>query len=285
MSMAVLRFAKIKDTGTLRGALAHNLRVQQPQNADLAKKHLNGIPKDLRTIEACTARFDGLLEGKTVRKNAVLAHEAIVTGSHEALTAMTKAEQSAYFRDALVWLNKLHGGANRLISVAIHYDERTPHMHAIYVPLDEKNKLNSRAILGGHASRLSELQTAFADEVSLKHGLKRGVKKSGARHTTLKEYGALIEQEIPILKEQVSKLKAEIAYLERSLAEQASGFLLAVKNYYEAAKTSPRLADWQRVQKQYDEMPERAQNALQDVLAQSAEFDKNEIAPYRPQRR
>lgn len=291
MSMAVLRFAKIKDTGTLRGALAHNLRVQQPHNADQAKKHLNAFHKDLRTIEACTARFNELLDGKTVRKNAVLAHEAIVTGSHETLAAMTKDELNRYFGDALKWLNKLHGGSNRLISVAIHYDERTPHMHAIYVPLDSKNKLNSRGILGGHASRLSELQTAFADEVSAKYGLQRGVKKSNARHTTLKEYGALVERELPALREQATRLKAEIdqklgqvAELDVALASFGKRFMQEIETYYRAAEASPRLADWQRVQQSYSQMPKVAQNALQDVLAQGQKFDEKHIEPYRLKR-
>lgn len=291
MSMAVLRFAKIKDTTTLRGALAHNLRVQQPQNADQTKKHLNGIPRDLRTIEACTARFDALLEAKTVRKNAVLAHEAIVTGSHEALARMSKAEQSAYFRDALIWLNKLHGGANRLISVAIHYDERTPHMHAIYVPLDEKNKLNSRAVLGGHASRLSELQTAFAEEVSVKYGLERGVKKSGAKHQTLKEYGALVERELPALREQATRLKTEIdqmlgqvAELDVALASFGKRFMQEIETYYRAAESSPRLAEWQRVQQSYSQMPKIAQDALQSVLEQGQKFDEKHISPFKNRR-
>ena len=290
-SMAVLRFAKIKDTHSLRGALAHNLRVQQPHNADQGKKHLNRIHRDLNSIEACTARFNNLLDGKTVRKNAVLAHEVIVTGSHEALSGMTKDEQNGYFADALKWLSKLHGGSNRLISVAIHYDEHTPHMHAIYVPLDSKNKLNSRGILGGHASRLSELQTAFAEEVSAKYGLERGLKHSKARHTTVKQYGAMIERDLPKMQEQLTRLTAEVdqklaqvAELDVALANFGKRFMQEIETYYRAAETSPRLADWQRVQQSYAKMPEIAQNALQSVLEQSQKFDEKHISPYRHRR-
>lgn len=291
MGMAVLRFAKIKDTYSLRGALAHNLRVQQPDNADQAKKHLNAIHRDLNTIEVCTARFNELLDGKTVRKNAVLAHEAIVTGSHEALIAMSKEEQTAYFRDALAWLNKLHGGADRLISATIHFDEKTPHMHAIYVPLDSKNKLNSRAILGGHASRLSELQTAFADEVSAKYGLERGLKHSKARHTTLKEYGAMLERDLPGMQEQVARLSAEIeqkqgllAELNENLDSYAKRFMFQLETYYRAAEISPQLANWQRVQQSYDQMPKIAQSALQSVLEQGQKFDEKHIEPFKRRR-
>lgn len=290
-SMAVLRFAKIKDTTTLRGALSHNLRVQEPNNADRAKKHMNAIHRDLNTIEACTARFKALLEGKTVRKNAVLAHEAIVTGSHEALMAMTKTEQNAYFRDALKWLNKLHGGADRLISATIHFDEKTPHMHAIYVPLDEKNKLNSRAILGGHASRLSELQTAFADEVSAKYGLERGLKHSKARHTTVKQFGAMIERDLPRMQEQAARLSAEIeqkqgllAELNENLNSYAKRFMFQLETYYRAAEISPQLANWQRVQQSYAEMPKVAQNALQSVLEKGQHFDEKHIEPFKRRR-
>lgn len=291
MGMAVLRFAKIKDTYSLRGALAHNLRVQEPENADRAKKHLNAIHRDLNTIEACTARFNALLDGKTVRKNAVLAHEAIVTGSHEALMAMTKTEQNAYFRDALKWLNKLHGGADRLISATIHFDEKTPHMHAIYAPLDSKNKLNSRAILGGNASRLSDLQTSFADEVSAKYGLERGLKHSKAKHTTLKEYGAMLERDLPGMQEQAARLSAEIeqksglvAELDAKLEGYGKAFIDRLETYYRAAEASPRLADWQRVQQGYDQMPKVAQDALQGVLEKGRQFDEKHVEPYRPKR-
>lgn len=274
-ALAVLRFAKIKDTGSLRGALAHNLRVSETPNADPTKKHLNSIPKGIRSMNACQARFEQLLSDQKVRKNAVLAHEAIVSGSPEALGKMTREDQKAYFQEALSWLCKLHGGNDRLVSVAVHYDEKTPHMHAIFVPLDSKNKLNSRSILGGHAGRLRELQTDFAVEVSEKHGLHRGLMRSKAKHTTLKEYGALVEQELPRLEAMKKELQNEITKLEwqkhevralvKALANEAEPFLAEMKKYLKAAQISPQRAEWHRVQREYEQIPSVAQNALQSV--------------------
>lgn len=288
----ILRFAKIKSASDLRGALAHNLRLQDTPNADPAKRHLNQTPASLSSMAQCMSKFDELLSGQNVRKNAVLAHECLVTGSPGVINAMSHQAQQAFFRDAVQWLNKLHGGHSRLISASIHYDEATPHLHCIFVPLDSKNKLNSRSVLGGHRSRLAELQTEFANEVGVKHGLQRGRPKSKATHTTLKEYGALINEQLPELQSKLAALDLEVSEkqaLVRELDERLAGyshkFIRDLLAYYKAAEASPRLADWQRVQQSYAEMPKVAQNALQDVLAQGQEFDDKHIEPYRPRMR
>lgn len=288
----ILRFTKIKSVSSVRGALTHNLRIQDPPNADLSKKHLNKTPTGMATMTQCMGRFDDILNGQNVRKNAVLAHECVVSGSPGAINAMSYQEQQAFFRDALAWLNKLHGGQSRLISAAVHYDESTPHMHCLFVPIDGKNKLNSRSILGGHRSRLAELQTEFANEVGVKHGLQRGRHNSAAKHTTLKEYGALLNERLPELESklaaldlEVSEKQALVSELDERLAGYSKKFISDLSMYYKAADVSPRLADWQRVQQSYDKMPKVAQNALHDVLAQGQKFDDEKIQPYRPKPR
>jgi 5S rRNA maturation endonuclease (ribonuclease M5) len=61
------------------------------------------------------------------------------------------------------------------------------------VPLDEKGKLNCRALLGGSRYRLSELQDDFA--LAMKPlGLERGIKGSRAKHTEVRKYYAAVNQ-------------------------------------------------------------------------------------------
>lgn len=63
----------------------------------------------------------------------------------------------------------------------IHRDETTPHMTVMTIPLDERGKLNARALVGSR-QQLSAMQTDFAERVGKAHGLERGLQGSPARH-------------------------------------------------------------------------------------------------------
>src|SRR5690606_34784263 len=54
-------------------------------------------------------------------------------------------------------------------------------MTVMTIPLDDRDKLNARSFVGNKKA-LSDLQTDFAEKVGEHHGLKRGIKRSGARH-------------------------------------------------------------------------------------------------------
>jgi hypothetical protein len=189
-SKVVLRVAKIKSVRALQGALAHNLRVQDTPNSDPEKLKLNTIGKGMKTINDCMSRYSNLIGSQTVRKNAVHAIEIIVSGSHERMHKMSVKERTEYFKDSLKWLSSELGGFDNLISVVVHNDESTPHMQAIFIPI-VKGKLNARELIGGEKSRLSDMQTDFAEKVGEKYGLERGIQGSKATHVTIKEYAAL----------------------------------------------------------------------------------------------
>lgn len=217
-NMVVFRVAKIKSTRDLRGSLAHNLRLQDTPNADPSLSHLNIEPTTLSTIDKCLARNDEVLSGVKVRKNAVLAHEILVTGSPEHMAALTRAQQMEYFKDAQQYLNKLHGGARNLISMSVHFDETTPHCHFIYAPVID-GRLNSRLVIGGHKQRLSELQTEFAAVVGAKHGFQRGEKNSKATHQDLRDRKKL-EEDVKALNLERSNLLEDVSNLQLELSKQ-----------------------------------------------------------------
>ena len=52
-------------------------------------------------------------------------------------------------------------------------------------------KLNARSFFGG-AKALNAMQTDFAAQVGRKHGLERGLERSRARHTTVRQYYGLL---------------------------------------------------------------------------------------------
>ena len=184
MKYAILRTQKLKSGQAVRRSLTHAFREQDTPNADPSKTPDNTHigPKD---VDAALDRFNARLPDK-VRKNAVLCIEYLVTGSPDAMKAMTRQQQDAYFADALKWLQVRHGAEN-VVYAGVHRDETTPHMYAYVVPLDERGKLNCRSFLGG-AKALGEMQTDFAKRVGLAHGLERGLEGSKARHTTIGQY-------------------------------------------------------------------------------------------------
>jgi len=193
---AILRCAKLKSGGEVKGSLSHAFRERETANADSALFSEN-THFGAETAEAAFEAYKALLPDK-VRKNGVHVIEYLVTGSPEAVNGMNRSEQDTYFEDALEWIRERHG-ADQVVYAGIHRDETTPHLYAYAVPIDEKGKLNCSAFLDGR-QMLSEMQTDFADRVGEKHGLERGIEGSKATHQRVKRHYGAISQEQEALK-------------------------------------------------------------------------------------
>jgi|GEM_PF-957544 len=178
-SFAILRCAKIKTMGNMGASLQHTFRERDTPNADTRRTPENTVLVGGDTSRAVLEAWKDRAPEK-IRSNAVHGLEYFVGGSPEALKAMSREEQDAYFTDALDWLKARHGAAN-VLSAVIHRDETTPHMTVMTIPLDARGKLNARAIVGSR-EKLSAMQTDFAERVGKAHGLERGLQGSPARH-------------------------------------------------------------------------------------------------------
>ena len=193
MAFAILRTQKLKAAVAVRRSLKHAFRAQDTPNADPDRlgenSHLGA-----NSVDEAMKAFQNRLPEK-IRKNGVLAIEYLITGSPDGMNSKSRHDQDAYFTDALAWLKDRHGAEN-LIYAGIHRDETTPHLYAYVVPLDPQGKLNCRHFLGG-AKALSQMQTDFAEQVGQRHGLRRGIEGSKARHTTVRQYYAALQQESP----------------------------------------------------------------------------------------
>lgn len=180
---AILRCAKIKNLGNMGASLQHTFRERETPNADPARIRDNTVlvgAEDSRgVLDAWRARAP-----EKIRANAVHGLEYFIGGSPGALNAMSRADQDAYFRRALEWLEERHGKEN-VLSAVIHRDEATPHMTVMTIPLDDRGRLNARALVGDRG-KLSAMQTDFAERVGQPHGLERGVQGSRATHERVK---------------------------------------------------------------------------------------------------
>jgi len=164
--------------------MTHAFREQDTPNADPARTPDN-THIGAQNVGEALAKFNARMPDK-VRSNAVLAIEYLIGASPEDLHGKSRAEQDAYFGDALKWLHAKHGAEN-VVYAGIHRDETTPHMYAYVVPIDDRGKLNCRAFLGG-SKALNQMQSDFAQDVGQAHGLQRGIEGSKAKHTTIKQY-------------------------------------------------------------------------------------------------
>ena len=189
MGFAILRTQKLKSPVAVRRSMTHAFREQDTPNADPSRTSDN-THFGAQSMAEGLAAFNATLPAKH-RKDAVQCIEYLFTASPDAMNAMSRVAQDRYFSDALDWLKGRHGDDN-VVYAGIHRDESTPHMYAYVVPRDpDTGNLNCRRWLGG-AKALAQMQTDFAEKVGLKHGLRRGIEHSRARHTTIREfYGAL----------------------------------------------------------------------------------------------
>lgn len=191
-NFAILRVQKLKSTIAVHRSMKHAFREQETPNADPEftpdNTHIGA-----QSVAEGMAAFRSRLPEK-YRSDAVLAIEYLVTASPEVMKEKTREQQDAYFHDSIKWLRDKHGAEN-VVYAGIHRDETTPHMYAYVVPRVGKG-LNCRQFLGG-VKALSDMQTAFAQQVGLKHGLQRGLEGSRAHHTTIKQHYARVNEETP----------------------------------------------------------------------------------------
>lgn len=184
-SFAILRVGKISGKGKMAAAAQHNLRERDTANARPEDTNRNIHLAGAKTAEELMKLWEERAPEK-IRKNAVHALEYVVTASPEKMAAMGQTKSEGYLRDALTWLEDKHGAEN-ILSAVIHNDETTPHLQVMVIPLDDRGKLNARALVGGKA-QLSAMQTDFAERIGRKHGLERGIERSVARHQDIKSF-------------------------------------------------------------------------------------------------
>jgi len=184
-SFAILRVSKISGMGKVAAAAQHNLRERDTANARPEDRDRNIHLAGAKTADEMMKLWQERAPDK-IRKNAVHALEYVITASPEKMAAMGQTKSEDYLRDALTWLEEKHGAEN-ILSAVIHNDETTPHLQVMLIPIDERGKLNARALVGGKA-QLSAMQTDFAERVGRTHGLDRGIERSNARHETIKSF-------------------------------------------------------------------------------------------------
>ena len=168
---SIIRIGKLKSWGAVAGAVSHNARQRETPNADpsaLGKNRFLIGSSDDDPVAVCKAR----LANQKVRKNAVYGVDGFLGASPEYFRpdtpdqygAANQERLDAWVKASVDWLKDKYG--DRVINAVLHLDEATPHIQFLLLPLDDKGKLNCRALFGGKKYVLSQLQSDYAQAVS-----------------------------------------------------------------------------------------------------------------------
>lgn len=147
--------------------------------------------------------------GAKPRSNSVLALDTLYTASSEFFQGKTNEENDKFFRDCLKFHERHFG---HIISAVVHYDETTPHLHVISVPLTQDGRLSARDVIGNKA-KMSKTQDAFFEQVGKSYGLARGIHMDGQEK---RQHISAQEHELREIRQKIARGKEELEAIEHS---------------------------------------------------------------------
>ncbi len=201
------RFEKfsVKETGKIAARGKHNERTRETPNADPDQLHENvRLAGSGDWLADVRARAD---EATFTRSNSVLAIDLVFYVSKGFFDDKPPALVDEWARRTMDWTARTFGGEKNVVAAILHKDELTPHVQAMVVPLDEKDRLNARAFIG-QPRQIVALHTSYHEAVA-DLGLQRGVQGSVARHTEIRDWYVRMEGPTPAREEVLRAVEVE----------------------------------------------------------------------------
>ena len=268
MGYAVLHLDKAK--GADSGMSAHIERTIHPKNANPTRTHLNreliqfpdGVTNRTQAIQH---RLDTAGLKRKIANNQVRAIRILLTGTHEDMMQIEKnGKLDDWCQENIDWLRKTYGSDN-VVSVVLHMDESTPHLHATVVPIvqtERKRKKKEEEVKRTYRKKapaprlcaddvmsranLKRYQNTYAEAMQ-KYGLQRGIEGSEAQHISTHEYyrslmaqGKDIQEDVEALlkqkeqaEQELSKIKSEkkTEELKNTAAQTATTALKGINSF------------------------------------------------------
>lgn len=191
---AILRFKKFK--GGAAGIEAHNERQKDEykSNPDIQILLSNNNIHLIRPTESYNKIIKQRIDesGCRVRSNSIKFIDTVLTASPQFFQCSNMDWHERYFTTALEFMIEKIGRKN-IISAAVHYDERTPHMHLTFVPMTEDNRLSAKDVLGGPKGLRQWQDDYFKTMKRVIPNLVRGkdARISGNKHIETEEFKIL----------------------------------------------------------------------------------------------
>lgn len=190
----------------------------QRENTRTATEYNNKVAPGMDIFNVVLKESDNWLQdinneikaaGAKPRSNSVLALDTLYTASSEFFQGKTNEENDKFFRDCLRFHERHFG---HIISAIVHYDETTPHLHIVSVPLTQDGRLSARDVIGNKA-RMSKTQDEFFEQVGRGYGLERGIHMDGQEKKT---HISAQEHELREIKRQIARGQEELGAIEHS---------------------------------------------------------------------
>lgn len=190
----------------------------QKENTRTAQNYNNKVSPGMDIFNVTLKESDNWLQdidseikaaGAKTRSNSVLALDTIYTASPEFFQGKTNQQNDDFFKDCLQFHQEHFG---HIISAVVHYDETTPHLHVISVPLTKDGRLSARDVIGNKA-KMSKTQDAFFEQVGRGYGLGRGIHIDGQEK---KEHISAQEHELREIRQQIAKEQEQLEAIEHS---------------------------------------------------------------------
>jgi len=219
MSYGIIRVAKAGG-GAVKGLQIHDNREKDSSKTnpdiDFKKSHENiDLVRSDNWDQSISNRLDQLENVKTIRKDAVLLCDVIVTSDNDFFAKLTPEREKAFFNDALKFVGDKFGKEN-IISAVIHKDETTPHLHIKFVPITKDGRLCAKDVLGGK-KEFYGLQDDFFAVVSKRWGLERGESKNPEKR---RKHLDTAEFKIKAAGEKLAILEHKASEIEDSIAKK-----------------------------------------------------------------
>jgi hypothetical protein len=208
----------MKGAGSISGKSEHNYRVGHVPNADPEREHLNH--EYVLNYENLTAAIEGRIQNSGIHKtrhDAVKGMEFILSASPERFGRDEKGQtigdyQKSNWVAANLEFMKQQYGPN-LVAFTLHQDEKTPHIHAVVVPITPDGRLCAKELFS--PKTLRQLQTDYAQAMK-PFGLERGIEGSRAKHVEMKRiYGMQQAERLTIERELTPVQEAEPLQIEK----------------------------------------------------------------------
>jgi len=201
MGFAVYHGEKGKGSGGGIGAHIDRTKGMERTypHADPERIHLNQnlLPNNkyssMTIPDAIRDRIEKGYEGKRkVRNDSVKFIKHVLTGSHEDMKRIfsNKSQRKAWIQKNYNFISAEYGHEN-ILRFTLHLDEKTPHVHAVTVPLTRDGRLSAKEVFGNKADLVSR-QDRYAEAMK-EFGLERGLRGTGIKHDTAKEYYSRIK--------------------------------------------------------------------------------------------
>lgn len=183
---AIIGIKKLHTAGNIAGSLEHMTRQRPTPNS-------NGRPNDILIPPPPLPELMEEINSYMPRKNCVICYEMLLTMSSGWLQGKGEKDIQEWEQKSLEWVSKkFPPGAVK--SCICHRDELVPHLTLLVLPLappdGENQRLCARHYTGGRA-KMRQLWTEYAAAMK-PLGLERGREYSPAKHTSIKEYYARV---------------------------------------------------------------------------------------------